>query len=218
VLFTAAGVETQMLASANAEALSTAAPRLLLERLVLPAQAIMPTHTAALPELMFVERGEVSIEDSLGFSTTILSGRSLSFNTEAVYELENTGSTDASVLRLSLAVADVLPEDIGGGTPVVTLSKVDVQILIDREVESFPYTPVTLFIAEGVFQAGAETGEQQHVGPLGIYVTEGTLSVLSPSGVEGQLDAGTGLALPGDAPLVAQRDGAGRDGDPGWCR
>ena len=35
---------------------------------------------------------------------------------------------------------------------------------------------------------------------------EGTLSVLSPSGVKGQLSTGAGAVLPASAPLVASND------------
>ena len=70
------------------------------------------------------------------------------------------------------------------------IAEFESQVLINQEVQSLPDSPATLFIARAVFDPGSMSGEQQLNGPLGIYTERGNLSIMSPSGVEGQLAPG----------------------------
>lgn len=211
-LFSSDGVTSGVLAKSETEGISVPEPRLILERLALSGDTEPRERTTAAPELLFVEEGIVSVEDDFGFASTAESGGQLAFNAGASYVLVNDESGDAVVLRLSLSAAgdaedtEATPSVAGPiSTPVANDANIDV--LLDHEVENLPSGGSTLFIAEAAFAPGAESGEQSHTGPLGIVVQEGELSVLSPSGVVGQLDAGSGVVLPENAPLVASNDG-----------
>lgn len=205
VLFTAQGVDAPILASAEVDAIFLAEPSLVLERILIPADSSLPTHTTAAPELLLVEEGEFSIEDAFGFGSTVESGEQLAINVDSEYSLTNNSDDDAFVLRLRLSSGD---ETETGASPEASpiVDSLDTQVLIEQGVDSLPIGTSTMFISRATFDPGAESGEQGHAGPLGIYVDDGTLSVQSPSGVIGEVDADSGGVLPSDAPFVATNE------------
>jgi len=204
-LFTAEGVDAPILASAEIDAILLTEPSLLLERILIPADSSLPTHTAASAELLFVEEGEFSIEDAFGFGSTVESGEQLSINADAEYSLANDSDDDAFVLRLRLSSGN---EPETGASPEASpiVDSLNTQVLIEQSVDSLPTGDSTMFISRATFELGAESGEQEHAGPLGIYVEDGTLSILSPSGVIGEVGADAGGVLPSDAPFVATNE------------
>ena len=206
-LFTAEGVTAPISASTDVDDLAVSDPHLVLERITIPGGDDLATHTAASPELLLVEDGELSFEDDFGFSYTVATDEELSINADASYTLFNDSADAVSILRLSL----VSPNRASGqGTPVsargagATPETASAsEVLIDRAVEALPTGPATLFISQATFAPGSESGEQGHAGPLGLYVEDGVLSVQSPSGATGQLKASSAVVLPADTPLVA---------------
>jgi quercetin dioxygenase-like cupin family protein len=208
VIFAADGATVSTLAYSTGDALESAAPHILLERLTLAAGESIPEHTSTQPELIYVETGSVSIKDNFGFSSKAAEDDSVTFNAGASYVLANKGKVTTTVLRLRLEAESVEQErGTPGVTPVASpIAASDSVLLIDQEVDAFPATETTFFIASAEFEPGSSTGKLQHAGPIGIYVDEGELTVLSPSGVKGQLEEGTGVVLPEQFPLVASND------------
>lgn len=205
-LFTASGITSHVLGSSNAATLAVAKPHLLFERITLGQNAKLPARTTVSPEVLFVESGAVSIEDSFGFATETGEGQTLTFNPDVTYELTNTGSQDAVVYRLSISGTSeaAAASPVAGAAAATPVSgRAETIILIDREVQDLPTGDSTLFIADATFAPGAKSGEYSHTGPFGIFVQSGTLSVLSPSGVTGQLKENAGVVLPTNAPFIA---------------
>lgn len=204
-LFTSRDIDSRMLGSTSAATLAIENPHLILERITLGQNVKLPARSTISPEVLFVESGAISIEDSFGFATETGEGQTLTFNPDSTYELTNSGSQDAVVYRLSISgTSNAVASPAAGAaaaTPVVGM--METVILIDREVQDLPTGDSTLFIADATFAPGTMSGEYAHTGPLGIYVKSGTLSVLSPSGVTGQLKENAGVVLPTNAPFVA---------------
>lgn len=212
-LFVADGVSSSVIARSEVEVHSFDHPRLILERIVIPAGTQMPERTTASPELIYVEEGAISYTDPFGFTISANAGESRSFEENATYTLEVPGSSTTRFYRLSLTPVEAetsatldpsTMESTLVATPVV--HEIRVETLIDRQVEDFPPRLSTLFIGKVTLSPGAETGEQQHDGPLGIYVERGTITVMTPSGSEGQLAAGASAVLPANVPLIASNN------------
>ena len=210
-LFVAEGIDAPISASTDVDELTVSDPHLVLERIEIPATADSTTHTAAAPELLLVEDGELSFEDGFGFSSTVDADEQLAINADASYTLFNDSDDSVSVLRLSLTSPEAestqgTPVSTGqrGATPVPADSA---EVLIDRSVDALPSTAATMFISQATLAPGSESGEQGHAGPLGIYVEDGILSVQSPSGAAGQLKPESGVVLPENASLAASNEG-----------
>lgn len=217
-LFTAQGVNAPISASTDVDDLSVSDSHLVLERIQIAEGADLLAHTAASPELLLVEEGQLSFEDDFGFSSTVEANEQLAINADASYTLFNDGNDAVSVLRLSLVSPEVESTQgtpVSQGTPVTgargaTPETVDAsEVLMDRPVDVLPSGPATMFISQATFAPGSESGEQGHAGPLGIYVEDGILSVQSPSGATGQLKPESGVVLPDNASLVASNQGDG---------
>jgi hypothetical protein len=171
----------------------------------------MSERTARTPELLYVEAGDLSIEDNFGFGTTIAAGSNLTINTEAQYTISNQGVVTATVLRFSLAqppgTDGTVAPPVGSPAASPVVADISETVLINQSLDSMPDSAITMFIARTNFEPGAESGEQQHAGPLGLSIEFGTLSVTSPSGMVGQLAAGKSVVLPATAPFVARNEG-----------
>lgn len=204
-LLTGSGITSRVLGSSNAATLAINSPHLILERITFGQNVKLPARTTLSPEVLYVESGAVSIEDSFGFATETGAGQTLTFNPDVTYELTNSGSQDAVVYRLSISgTSSSSASPVAGAAAATPVSgMMETVILIDREVQDLPTGDSTLFIADATFSPGAKSGKYAHSGPLGIYVQSGTLSVLSPSGVTGQLKENAGVVLPTNAPFVA---------------
>lgn len=204
-LLTGSGITSRVLGSSNAATLAITKPHLVFQRITFGQNVKLPARATISPEVIYVESGAVSIEDSFGFATETGAGQTLTFNPDVTYELANTGSQDAVVYRLSISgTSSSSASPVAGAAAATPVSgMMETVILIDREVQDLPTGDSTLFIADATFAPGSKSGKYAHSGPLGIYVQSGTLSVLSPSGVTGQLKENAGVVLPTSAPFVA---------------
>ncbi|HEU0164972.1 MAG TPA: hypothetical protein VFQ54_08000, partial [Thermomicrobiales bacterium] len=153
---TADGIDSHVLAQSDPAPITIPNLHLVLERLEIPASVALPERTTTGPEILYVENGSVSIEDSVGFATSTAAGEELTFNPGASYALTNDGFLAATVLRLSFggttaAATSPVPS---AATPVTAAR---ITTLIDQPVTDLPTGDATLFVADATFAAGAES-------------------------------------------------------------
>ena len=193
---------------------SAAAPGSLnLERVTMPADASLESRQVAAAEVLYVERGAVTLVDSLGLTSTLTEGQGVHLRAGAIYEARNEGTDDVSILRLSLTGTST------SGTPVVSpmatpiavkgTGDVVVTSLAAFSLTEMPAPPATLFLDRATWTSGVDSGPYTQNGPIGILAESGTLTISSPSGIDGQLNEGNTVLLPADQPLRTRNDGEG---------
>ena len=209
-LFANEDIATSMLAESPTFEGDLSGESLLLERIDLPGRVALDPRAAIGAELIYVQSGSASIADDLGFETVLEQGDFLALNANAHYTVQNSSDEPATLLRVRLAdpsgSVDATPvgtSEMPGATPEVAGGQVT---LLEVPLQSMSQEAGVLFLAEATFAPDSETGEHHHSGPIGIYVAAGELSVVSPSGIEGTIADGRGVALPVDAPLQARAD------------
>lgn len=196
--------------------LSTVSPGALsLERVVMPAGASLESRQVATAELLYVERGEVTLVDNLGLTSTLTEENGVHLRAGATYEARNDGTDDASILRLSLVAsgADATPVVAPIATPIAGSAADDVVVVLLAEfaLAEIPTSTATLFLARATWELDVDSGPYTQHGPIGMLVEAGTLTISSPSGIDAQLDEGNAVLLPADQPLRTRNDG-GSDG------
>lgn len=205
------GVQSALIGQTDVDLSGMAGPTLRLERIDLPAGSTDATHTAAGNEVLYVVAGAIAIADGFGFATETTAGQQLVFNAGTSYDLAQSGDAPTTVLRLRIADANEPPASVAAPAVSTEASPVaaepTVTTLIDQPVENLG-SDATIFLARAVYKPGANSGEQAHSGPLGVYVESGALTALSPSGVEGQLKVGAAAVLPASVSLIARNAGA----------
>lgn len=210
-LFTAEGIDAPILAQADLGDVDISGGMLVLERIEIPANAQLAPRTTLAPELLYVETGTLALQDDFGFATLVMVGNEISINAGTTYTIGNQGVEPVELLRLRLAddaaTAGATPSDLTA-TPMATpvAAGVEPTVLISVPVEMFASDAIMIFLASATFAAGTETGEQGDAGPIGLYVEDGSLQVVSPSGIEGTVSAGQGVGLPAETPLQASAD------------
>lgn len=203
------GVQSALIGKTDIDVGGMAGPTLRLERIDLPVGSTAATHTAAGNEVLYVVTGAIAIADGFGFSTETTAGQQLVFNAGTSYDLAQSGGAETSVLRLRIADANepqgAVAAPDAAASPVA--AEPTLKVLIDQPVEDIG-SDATIFLARAVYAPGANSGEQAHSGPLGVYVESGALTAFSPSGVEGQLKAGAAAVLPASVSLIARNAGS----------
>jgi hypothetical protein len=205
-LFAAHGITSTLLASGNVSDLANDAPRLLLERLEIPARTSMPMHTGAGPELLAATDGVVTIADAFGFSSPLdASSTGTLIAADASYTLSNESDIPAIVLRLGITKGTD-ESTRHAGSPIAS-STGNASVLLDSAIQEVPSDDVTFFIGHMVWEVQAEATVLEHDGPIGLVVESGEFGVTSPSGIEGRVGAGKAVALPASVPLKMRNAG-----------
>lgn len=203
------GTSTLLAAVGEAKLSVVANPHLRLERIDIPGGSALSDHVAAGPELLAVISGAVDVADNFGFANAYATGSNATIAAATVYSLSNSATTAASVYRVSVA-GDEAPTAASpaGGTPV-SPAVVKSSVLIDAKIPKLSRSRSTIFLMELSWRAGASSGRLDHTGPIGVYVEKGSLAIVSPSGITGNVAAGAGVMLPATAPLIASNSGGG---------
>lgn len=196
------GIDSQLLGTGTSTAPLAGMPRMILERISLPAGSALPAHTAGGPELLVGESGTPTITDSFGFAGQIAPGSTF-LDAGAQYTLSNPGTEDASALRLSVLAG----METVAASPVA--ADATVTVLIDSPLDDPRIQHPTLTIAQLTWHPGAASQPLDHGTAIGLVVLDGTLFAKSPSGFDGQLAPNTPVVFPASTPLEAR---AGEDG------
>jgi hypothetical protein len=199
------GVTTRLVATGDVKFSGLAEPRLQLEQIDLSSGNELAEHEATGSELIVVAAGAVDIADSFGFSSSYAAGESVSIAAETAYTLAASDAEEARVYRLAVVGTEATAgSSNAGASPVAEESS----MLIDAPIK-VSRSEVTIFLAELSWSAGTSSGQLDHSGPLGVYVETGSLKIVSPSGITGNVKAGKSVVLPASAPLIASNGGNG---------
>jgi hypothetical protein len=176
-----------------AEAMPPGLVRLRLERLAVPAGAVVPTHHANGPELIDVRAGTPVLVDAAATEFRFEAGQRILIPLGTDYGIRNGAADPIDMLRLSVveeAATEATPAP-GADDGAITTT-----VLFDVLLKTIPSAPVFLFLAETTWVPGAELPRHTFTEALGLYVESGVLTASGPSGIEGQLQTGKGIVLP----------------------
>jgi quercetin dioxygenase-like cupin family protein len=209
------GITSLLIGEADVDLSLLGDPTLRLERIDLPVGSVLPTHTSSVSEILYVDTGAVAIADGFGFTTETTAGHQLIFNPGTAYDLQQAGDVPASVFRVRVAGINEPLLDAGSAEPVIgpagatpVMAEPTVTTVIDYRLTDVKSSDATYYFARVVLASGADTGEQSHNGPLGVFVAGGALTALSPSGATGTLNSGASAVLPFDVPLIGSNQGS----------
>lgn len=204
-------IAVQPLGAGELDSAITAPSTLLLERVVLPPRGGVESRTVEAAELLYVESGTLRLIDGLGLTSTVEGGSGAQLRAGATYSARNGGSGDVSFLRLSLtaegsAATPAVPQM---ATPVVEDGSAGVVVtaLAELFLPEIPEAPMTLFLDRATWKSGVDSGPYTQNGPIGMLVESGTLTISSPSGIDGELSEGNPVLLPADQELRTRNDG-----------
>lgn len=193
------GAAVQTLASGTADQLPSSAP-LALERIALAPGSTTGMRQISAPELLAIESGSLTVTDSLGLTSTLAAGQQQLVGANASYEASNDSTSPVSFLRLRLGEGEAARSEATSalGTPVsgTPAAAPSVTVLFNGKESNLPSGAGLLFIAQATFDPNADSGNHTSTGPIGIAATQGTLTVGTSSGIQGQLQAGKGVVLP----------------------
>ena len=200
------------LASGELDSSATAPATLLLERVVLPARGEEESRKVGASELLYVEGGTLRLVDGLGLTSTVESGSGAHLRAGAIYSALNGGSDEVTFLRLSLTaeVAKATPAPVMA-TPVADDGTVAPAVtpLAEFSLTEIPASPATLFLDRAAWEPGVDSGPYTQNGPIGMLVESGTLTISSPSGIDGELSEGNPVLLPAGQELRTRNNGEG---------
>ena len=194
---------------------SAAAPGSLeLERVTIPADASVGSREVSASELLYVERGAVTLVDSLGLTSTLTEGQGVHLRAGAIYEARNDSTDNVTILRLSVtgtSTTSGTPVASSMATPIAVDGTGDVVVisLAEFSLTEIPASPATLFLDRATWKSGVDSGPYTQNGPIGVLAESGTLTISSPSGIDGQLNEGDTVLLPAGQPLRTRNDGEG---------
>lgn len=188
-----AGIDVTPLAVGTIDQLPPDAMVLRLERVTVPAGDELATRTPSAPELLFGEFGTATIVDAFGLSAPLSAGGQAMLTAGSAYTLRNTSSGPATLLRLGLGSAATDPA---------------AQVLLESQLSAAPAAPARLVLALSSWQPGSDTGAYTAVGPIGLLLNSGTLTISSPSGLEAPLGPGQGLIFPAGVPQRERNAGS----------
>lgn len=211
----AGDIAVQQLASGNADTLPSLPAALQLERILLGSNTSLQPREVTGADLLYVEMGELTVADDLGLASSLAEGEGVLLRAGATYEARNDGPESVSLLRLSLgpstrdAARDATPAGTPLATPVVNAQDAAVTIttLAETDVDALPAAPVRVFLARATWEPGVSSGDYVQNGPIGMLVESGTLTIASPSGIDGELSEGNAIVLPADVALSARNAG-----------
>lgn len=203
------GIVVEDIASGEVPPTVMAPGALTLERVLMPADSGLPARQVYAIEILYVEEGTLTIADSLGLSSPLAAENSVGLRAGSSYTAINDGDSDVSFLRLSLV--GLSNPATPAAIPVVETSDasgdVEVTALANFELTAMPASPTILFLSRVTWGAGVDSGEYTQTGPIGMLTESGTLTISSPSGIEGQLGEGQSVLLPADQVLRTRNDG-----------
>lgn len=201
-------IVVEEIATGEVPAGAVAPGTLYLDRVVMPAAAGLPVHEVATGEILYIEQGTLTVADGLGLSSSLQAGKSVYLRAGSSYTAINDGAEDVVFLRLSFVAS------LGGATPVAVAvtetessGSVETTALATAELTALPVSPANLFLSRATWGTGVDSGEYTQTGAIGYYTETGTLTISSPSGIEGQLDEGKTVLLPADSVLRTRNDG-----------
>src|SRR5579884_1453040 len=200
-----AGVSVQALAEGATTKLPAAPFHLRLEQLSMapgPATAAQP---ASGPELYYVQSGTLAVVDELGVEGDYPQGTHILIPMGARIDIHNSGKTPVGLLHLSLepGATTSAASPAASGTPTAGGAKT----IFEADITKAPQTPAVLFLYRVTWQPGSELDDHVFSGSVGVEVESGALSVAGPSGIEGQLHAGTGIVFPAGVPIRQRNAG-----------
>jgi hypothetical protein len=191
-----AGVSLQELASGTTDVVPVAPAVLRLEEVTVePGQSDAITLTRG-PELLYIQSGELTAEDNIGFRATLSEGRQVLFHEGFGYSLTNESGATASFLRLTVRP---MPLESNAATPSPSLSDASTAsslILFQTHIENVPASPATLFLGRMTWDPGIDSGQYWHDGTFGMMLESGQLTVQSPSGLPVELKRSAAEPLP----------------------
>ena len=190
------GLAVSLLSSGEAANFSLSNSSFALERLTFMAGAVAESRVATGPELLFLEAGDLQVQDELGLAATVTAGSSRLIEQGSSYLLRNPGATTVTVLRLAISGP---PPGTGDGPATPTVEGpggVSVQSLLMGDAQAPIWSgPATLFIGRATYEPEADTGFHAHPGTTGLIAETPGLLLTGPSGIEGELPVGTGVTL-----------------------
>ncbi len=171
----------------------------------------LPAHQVTDGELLYVEQGTLTIADGLGLSSPLSAENSVHLRAGSSFTLINDGDGDVSFLRLSIVTYGTSATPIAA-IPVAENSEssdgAEITVLAAYDLSTIPVSPTTFFLSRATWGAGVDSGEYTQNGPIGMLTESGTLTISSPSGIDGQLGEGKAVLLPADQVLRTRNDGA----------
>ena len=179
------GVEIQVYAFGITESLPPRTESLLLERVSFDPGSFEPLQRANGPILLYVESGTLSIIDELNLSVEISGGGVQFFEDGAHFEIRNNSDRAATLLRLRLLISyepsatPLAPAVYGQASSAI----LPTEIVLVVPFANGQKAPAVLFFAQGRWGPNAVLDDHVFSGPLGLYITEGTLVVSGPSGL-----------------------------------
>ena len=205
-LITKEGVESSILATTSFHTIEEDGS-LLVDSLDISPGGEFRGSTGSTPEIISISSGSVSIEDGFGFGSDVPEGSAVALSAGSDFLIANKGMTPATVLRIHF-----LPQEEEMATPIAQAESSPIAQPVIKVKETnlgeiailSTSNPATVFLGHVSLTPGTSTGEQVHDGPLAVFVESGSISVLSPSGLEGNVSAGSIVGLPAETPLFAR--------------
>lgn len=201
-----ASIAVTKLASGEVPSSADSPGAISLDRIVLPAKAGLPVRQVPTIEILYVEKGTLTVADGLGLSSALPAEKSVHLRAGSSYTAINDSADDVSFLRLSF-VGEISAATPGVAASTQVSAKAVVTSLASFDVATMPTSPATLFLNRATWKSDADTGTYIQNGPIGMYTESGTLTITSPSGIDGELGEGKAVLLPADQELRTRNDG-----------
>jgi hypothetical protein len=142
------------------------------------------------PELLYVEAGRVTIGDQFGIEGLYDTDKALMFQPPTAYSLRTEGPEPATILRLAIT------PDGADDMRTSAASNLQSEVLIDETLDEIPEGSAIMRLLRAEWSPGTDIGKRTFAGPVALLVEDGVLSLLSPSGLTGQLDPGDAYLIP----------------------
>lgn len=201
-----ASITVDELASGDVPAAASAPVSISLDRVTLPSKAGLPVRQIPTVEILYVEKGTLTVADGLGLSSSLAAEKSVVLRPGSSYTAINDGNSDVSYLRLSFVATSPAATPVTATATEASAGAV-VTSLAAFDLDAVPASPSTIFLDRATWKSGSDSGAYTQNGPIGMYTESGTLTISSPSGIDGQLEKGKAVLLPADQPLRTRNDG-----------
>lgn len=198
------------LASGVVDIDSAAEYSLIFERITMPVATYTSARQVNLVEVLYIEKGELTVTDSIGITFKLGEGKGVYLRAGATYETENLGLGEVSLLRLRL-VKDADEGLTAAATPEVADAinrDVTVTVLSEYALTDLDSGLATIYLSQATLKTGDNTGQFTSSNPVGVMIASGVLTVGSPSGLDGQLSEGNVVVLPANQALSLRNDSA----------
>jgi hypothetical protein len=184
------GLDIAVLGMSTVDLGEASGTHLTLERVSVQPETVFQPRSAPEPALIVAESGSVLSEDERGFfsrktapfQTAITAGDASSW----------TASEPMTFLRLSMTEKPPAPSATEG---------VEVEVIASLVTNQVPAGAATFYIATASLAPTMSSVRLDQTGHTGVFVREGTVEVLSPSGLEGTLETGSSIIFPQSMPM-----------------